>query len=102
VQLKKEVANPLNKLTVVIVSLSAISFLMTDDSIAVSMPRISMAELDGTDVFKFLRKSPKSRRETERETGSGLITIGLLGEHLNQRSLLTPIFLDSLLFHPQA
>jgi len=34
VQLKKEVVNPLNKLIVVIVSLSAISFLIiTDDSI---------------------------------------------------------------------
>jgi hypothetical protein len=48
VQLKKEVANPLNKLTVVIVSLSAISFLMTNDSVAAGMPRISGAELDAT------------------------------------------------------
>jgi hypothetical protein len=47
VQLKKEVANPLNKLTVVIVSSSVISSLMTDDSISVSMSRIPMDELDG-------------------------------------------------------
>lgn len=45
-QLKKEVENSLNKLTVVIVSLSAICFLMTY-CMTVSMPSISMAELDG-------------------------------------------------------
>jgi len=81
VQLKKEVANSSNKLTVVIVSLSAISSLMTGDSIVVSMPRISMVGLDGI-----------SRQETKRETGSKrskLVTIWLLGDHLKLLSVHT-------------
>ena len=67
---------------------------MTDDSIAVSTPRISMAELDG--IHRHFRTSPKSptpRHENLRETDSGLTvqykTIELLGEHLKQCSFQT-------------
>jgi hypothetical protein len=71
VQLKKEIANPLNKLTVVIVSLSAISFLMTDDSIAVSMPHISMAGLGGVHRrFQISLKIKGQSRHWPRHTDS--------------------------------